>query len=96
MEALLWKIKSHTDIINIRDNYMYSKPVVQPYNGEADRLADLGRLHPNNEAGIPISLNNLNNSYYYEKTVCLNGSNNINIVRQFWLRTISESRWKPD
>ena len=89
--VILWKIKSHTDRINILENYYAAEPRVQPYNGEADRLADLGRLNPNNISGTPIYIDKLPNHYYYTKTKCLNGTNNQHIVRQFWLRGISES-----
>ncbi len=68
---------------------------MQPYNGEADSLAEAGRLHPQNKSGIPIYLNTLNQYHYRNITVCHNGTNNKYIVRQFWLRMISESVWKP-
>ncbi len=94
-QVVLWKIRSHTDKINIRENYYNGFPRVQPYNGEADHLAETGRLHPQNKSGIPIYLNTLNQYHYRNITVCRNGTNNKFIVRQFWLRMISESVWKP-
>ncbi len=95
LNVILWKIKSHTDKINIIENYFNAAPRVQPYNGEADSLADIGRLHPHNKPGIPIHINSINNPHYYYVNKCLNGANNFHIVRQFWLRRISESAW-PD
>ncbi|MCP4053980.1 MAG: hypothetical protein GY739_13115 [Mesoflavibacter sp.] len=91
MKAILWKIKSHTDKINIHDNYYAAQPRVQPYNGEADLLAEQGKSHPENKPGLPLHINNFGQYYNYTKTKCLSGANNFNIVRQFWLRTISES-----
>ncbi len=91
IEAILWKIKSHTNKINIIENYFSAKPRNQPYNNEADKLADLGKLNPENKEGIKLHINNYGLNHYYNKTRCLNGTNNFNIVRQFWLRMILES-----
>ena len=94
-KIILWKIKSHTDKINIIDNYYGGFPRVQPHNHFADRLADKGRDHPQNKEGLPLYLKKIPTNHYYHNTRCLDGANNFNIVRQFWLRRIYESEW-PD
>ncbi|MCP4989520.1 MAG: hypothetical protein GY928_26745, partial [Colwellia sp.] len=59
MKAILWKIKSHTKKINISANYFGGIPRDQPHNSFADKLADKGRLHPNNKQGIPHYMNQI-------------------------------------
>ena len=87
MNAILWKMKSHTDLDNIPDNRFHGIPRVQPYNGEADRLADLGRLHPCNASGIPFDLDSIKYAQYSSKR-CLNCANNIHIVRMILIMMI--------
>ncbi len=51
-KSILWKVKSHT------------KPKQQPFNNVADKLAEIGRMHPNNSNYINAHYNSIQYAKY--------------------------------